>query len=84
MMDSTLMFLIGEERSKENIPRTRKFIELPFLRENNEGNLNITYKRWVGDLWSFLYTAFESFLSASPVRQFKIETLQNTQGEKPL
>ena len=45
MMDSTLMFLIGEERSKENIPRTRKFIELPFLRENNEGNLNITYKR---------------------------------------
>ena len=82
MMDLTLMFLIGEERSKENIPRTRKFIELPSSRENDEGNLNITCKRWVGDLWSFLYAAFESFLYASPERQFKIETLQNTQVEK--
>ena len=45
MMDLTLMFLIGEERSKENIPRTRKFIELPSSRENDEGNLNITCKR---------------------------------------
>ena len=82
MMDSTLMFLIGEE-SKENIPRTGKFIELPSSRENDEGNLNITYKRWVGDLWSFLYAAFESFLSSSLERQFKVETLQNTQAEKP-
>ena len=65
MMDLTLMFLIGEERSKENIPRTRKFIELPSSRENDEGNLNITYKRWVGDLWSFLYAAFKVFKDES-------------------
>ena len=45
MMDSILMFLIGEERSKENILRTEKFIKLPSSRENDEGNLNITYKR---------------------------------------
>ena len=41
MMDSTIMFLIREESSKENVPGTGKFIELLSSRENDEGNLSI-------------------------------------------
>ena len=57
MMDSKLMFLIREERSKENTPRTRKFIELPSSGENDEGNLNITEHR---ELEGFLQDAISS------------------------
>lgn len=35
------MFLIGEERNKENIARIGTFIELPSSRENDEGSLSI-------------------------------------------
>ena len=80
------MFLIGEERNKENIARIGTFIELPSSRENDKGSLSIIKLKGLFqdaisplrkcELWSFLYTSFQYFLSASPERQFKVETMQ--------